>query len=110
MNGPTRTGDTGIVTITDTIDNAIRDYGTSPDAMRWAPDAPQVTKPQPPATASVRIHINTAPIVDAFAELRRAFQNFGAALAHLERAEAHPARSVRVRQIRAAYGRRQGHR
>lgn len=67
--------------ILDTIDNAIADWGTSPDAMRWTPDTPK-----PPTVPPIRIE---PPRIDT-AALTAAMQAFGRAVEAVGRAFAVP--------------------
>lgn len=50
--------------ILDAIDNAVRDYGISDDAMRWTPDPPEPTSSTPPAPAprveEIQIRLKTS--------------------------------------------------
>lgn len=41
--------------ILDAIDNAVRDYGISDDAMRWTPEAPEPALTTPPPAPAPRI-------------------------------------------------------
>jgi hypothetical protein len=105
------------VTIIETIDNAIRDHGMSPDAMRWTPDAPklaapvrcrlQVPTPEQIAEASARFRAAMAPVAQQMRLLGEALTaGLAPLLAELERQQRRPVRSERVRQTRVAYRQR----
>lgn len=104
------------MTILDTIDNAISDWGTSADAMRWTPEPPSPT-PGPLiivptmddlaraarlAADFERVRVHMTAIATQFAE---AMMGVGAALRPLfdEVRGGQPKRPARVSQIRRAY-------
>lgn len=55
--------------VVDAIDNALYDWETSADAMRWAPDAPRVPQVQPP---QITLTVDTAPFVEAMCRIAEA--------------------------------------
>jgi len=66
--------------ILDTIDGALTDYGTSPDAMRWSPE-PEAANPGPHLYVEPRIqrsiqtwiHVEIEPFREAISRAMRAF-------------------------------------
>ncbi|TDC34201.1 hypothetical protein E1211_17795 [Micromonospora sp. 15K316] len=102
--------------ILDTIDNAIADWETSADAMRWTPEAPE----QPtglvihtPTLEQLATAAQIAAAGDVFArigahfeQIRRALEPAWRALAPLVEADRELQRRQRVSRIRREYGRR----
>lgn len=108
--------------ILDTIDHAIADWETSPDAMRWTPDPP----PEQPTRQWVAF--DTTPLLDserltasftfvqaglyelgrAFTEVARSFQRTYGHLIVIDEAIRwpYPLRSDRVRRMRSMYRQR----
>lgn len=99
------------------IDNAVADWETSADAMRWSPEPPALS----PARVPLMIRIEPADLEALNASVTRAvqvFRDFGNALTRayagpireLQRtfAQPPPARPERVRRLRSEYGRRHG--
>jgi hypothetical protein len=64
--------------ITDQIDNAIRDYGVSEDAMRWAPDQPAPSRRMPEVL--VHFEVDMREFVLAMEQAREASRRAAAAI------------------------------
>jgi hypothetical protein len=77
----------GAMSITDSIDNAIWDYGVGPDAMRWSPEDPNGDLPRQ-AIATFRLdddfidafEFDPGHFVEAFERAREAMQELGETL------------------------------
>lgn len=88
------------------IDQTLRDYGTSDDAMRWTPQ-PAPPRPaalpqlRPPSFARVVIRIDTAPFVAAMRSITKAAGQIGKMLAKYGHALGNPSHNVvRCRRCR----------
>lgn len=99
------------MSIIDTIDNAIRDYGVSEDAMRWAPEPSREAQFRPMPTVVVRFEVDTREFVLSVGQAREAARRAG--LAKLwtwidETRDWQAAKRERIRRIHQLYRAKRG--
>lgn len=58
--------------VLETIDNALHDWDTSPDAMRWTPDHPGSQIEHTPSSVILTINVDTTRAREAFARMVQA--------------------------------------
>jgi hypothetical protein len=109
--------------ITEVIDNALRDFSVSGDAMRWTPDPPPPRIPGVwplPNEVVVRFELEVAPFLDAMERARAAVLALGEATKRAgakvawcildETRVAQDAKRERMRQLHTAYRAKRGKR
>jgi hypothetical protein len=110
--------------ITEVIDNAVRDYSVSGDAMRWTPEPPgppRIPGVWPlPNDVVVRFELELAPFLDALERARASVRALGEAAERAgskvawcvldETRTARDAKRERMRRLHTAYRAKRGKR
>lgn len=99
------------MSITDAIDNAIRDYGVSEDAMRWAPDPPAEPRFRPMPEVVVWFEVDTREFVLSMGQARDAARRAGIAKLWTWIDETHDfqaAKRARLRRMHQMYRAKRG--